>query len=82
VAQIQGGYIVNKIVKETRVFFYQEPTGFCAVTGGKRQFTQWVHCEFVVGFETIRLGHTQQVSSEHFQKVPTNSPNPNPAGHF
>jgi len=53
-----------------------------AVTGGKGQFTQWVHCEFVVGFETIRLAHTQQVSSEHFQKVPTNSPNPNPAGHF
>ena len=31
VAQIQGGYIVNKIVKETRVFFHKEPTGFCAV---------------------------------------------------
>ena len=51
-------------------------------TGGEGQFTQWVHCEFVVGFETIRLAHTQQVSSERFQKVPTNSPNPNPAGHF
>ena len=31
VAQILGGYIVNKIVKETRVFFHKEPTGFCAV---------------------------------------------------
>jgi len=53
-----------------------------AITGGEGQFTQWVHCEFFVGYETIRLAHTQQVSSERFQKVPTNSPNPNPAGHF
>ena len=53
-----------------------------AHTGGEGQFTQWVRCEFFVGFETIRPAHTQRVSSERFQKVPTNSPNPNPVGHF
>ena len=31
VAQIWSGYIVNKIVKETRVLFHKEPSGFCAV---------------------------------------------------
>ena len=30
-SQIWSGYIMNKIVKETRVFFHKEPTGFCAV---------------------------------------------------
>ena len=25
-----------------------------AHTGGKGAFTQWAHCEFIVGFETIR----------------------------
>jgi len=28
-------------------------------TGGEGQFTQWVHCEFIVGFETIHPAHTQ-----------------------
>ena len=49
-------------------------------TGGKGQYTQWVHCESIVGSETICLAHTQQVSGEHFYKVPTNSPSPNPGG--
>ena len=49
-------------------------------TGSKGQYTQWVHCEFVVGSETICPAHTQQINSGHFQKVPTNSPSPNPVG--
>jgi len=52
----------------------------CPLTGGKGQYTQWVHCEFIVGSETIRPAHTQQVNSGHFQKVPTHLPSPNPAG--
>ena len=51
-----------------------------AVTGGKGQYTQWVHCELIVGPETIRPAHTQQVNGGHFQKVPTHLPSPNPAG--
>jgi len=66
----------------TQMMAPETPATLPGFTGGEGQFTQWVHCEFVVGFETIRLAHTQQVSSERFQKVPTNSPNPNPAGHF
>ena len=27
-------------------------------TGGKGAFTQWAHCEFIVGFETIRPANT------------------------
>ena len=49
-------------------------------TGGKGQYTQWVHCEFIVGSETIRLAHTQRVNGGDFQKVPTHLPSPNPAG--
>ena len=49
-------------------------------TGGKGQYTQWVHCELIVGSETIRPAHTQRVNGEHIQKVPTHSPSPNPAG--
>ena len=51
-----------------------------ALTGGEGQYTQWVHCELIVGPETIRLAHTQQVNSGHIQKVPTHLPSPNPAG--
>ena len=68
--------VVSEVEQET--LYYNGTTN----TGGEGQFTQQVHCEFVVGFETIRPAHTQQVSREHFQKVPTNSPSPNPAGHL
>ena len=44
-------------------------------TGGKGQYTQWVHCELIVGSETICPAHTQQVSGGHFQKVPSTKPN-------
>ena len=57
-----------------------EPNADDAVTGGEGQYTQWVHCELIVGFETIRPANTQWVSGERFQKVPTNSPSPNPVG--
>ena len=40
-------------------------------TGGKGQYTQWVHCELIVGSETICLAHAQWVNSGHFQKVPS-----------
>ena len=43
-------------------------------TGGERQYTQWVHCEFIVGAETICLAHTQRVNGGHFQKVPSTKP--------
>jgi len=43
-------------------------------TGGEGQYNQWVHCEFIVGSETIRPAHTQQVSGGHFQKVPSTKP--------
>ena len=36
------------------------------LTGGKGQYTQWVHCELIVGSETICLAHTQQVNGGHF----------------
>jgi hypothetical protein len=35
-------------------------------TGGKGEFTQWVHCEFFVSPETIRPVVTQQVRGEFF----------------
>ena len=35
-------------------------------TGGEGSLTQWVHCEFVVSFETIRPVITQQVCGEFF----------------
>jgi hypothetical protein len=35
-------------------------------TGGKGKFTQWVHCEFFVNPETIRLVVTQQVCGGFF----------------
>ena len=35
------------------------------ITGGEGQYTQWVHCELIVGSETIRLAHTQRVNSGH-----------------
>ena len=50
------------------------------LTGGKGQYTQWVHCELIVGSETICLAHTQQVNGGHIQKVPTHLPSPNPGG--
>ena len=50
------------------------------LTGGKGQYTQWVHCELIVGSETIFPAHTQQANGEHFQKVPTYLSSPNPAG--
>ena len=46
----------------------------CSDTGGEGSFTQWVHCEFIVSFEAIRLVITQQVCGEFFQKVPTKVP--------
>ena len=49
-------------------------------TGGEGQYTQWVHCELIVGPETIHPAHTQRVNSEHIQKVPTHLPSPNPGG--
>ena len=30
-------------------------------TGGEGQYTQWVHCELIVGSETICLAHTVEV---------------------
>jgi hypothetical protein len=36
------------------------------LTGGKGEFTQWVHCEFLVSPETIRLVVTQQVCGGFF----------------
>ena len=50
------------------------------LTGGKGQYTHWVHCELIVGSETIRPAHTQRVNSGHIQKVPTHLPSPNPGG--
>ena len=35
-------------------------------TGGEGQYTQWVHCELIVGSETIHPAHTQWINSEHF----------------
>ena len=35
-------------------------------TGGEWTLTQWVHCEFIVNFEAIRLVVTQQVCGEFF----------------
>ena len=36
------------------------------LTGGKGVFTQQVHCEFIVGFETIRLANTHQANCGFF----------------
>jgi len=44
------------------------------VTGGEGQYTQWVHCELIVGSEIIRPAHTQQVNGGHFYKVPSTIP--------
>ena len=49
-------------------------------TGGKGSLTQGVHCEFMVGSETIRPHFTQRVHGGYFQKAPTNSPSKNPPG--
>ena len=49
-------------------------------TGGEGQYTQWIHCELIVGSETIHLAHAQRVNSGHIQKVPTHLPSPNPGG--
>ena len=38
-------------------------------TGGEGQYTQWVHCEFVVGSETICLAHTQQVNGHQQNRM-------------
>ena len=35
-------------------------------TGGKGAFTQWAHCEFIVGFETICLANTHQANGGFF----------------
>ena len=35
------------------------------LTGGKGQYTQWVHCELIVGSETIYPAHTQRVNGGH-----------------
>ena len=35
-------------------------------TGGKGAYTQWVHCEFFEGFETIHPAQTQWVSGGFF----------------
>ena len=48
-------------------------------TGSKGQYTQWVHCELIVGPKIIRPAHTQQVNSGHIQKVPTNLPSEIPS---
>jgi hypothetical protein len=40
--------------------------GVTACTGGKGEFTQWVHCEFFVSPETIHLVVTQQVYGGFF----------------
>ena len=49
-------------------------------TGGEGQYTQWVHCELIMGSETICPAHTQQVNGGHLQKVPTHLPSLNPVG--
>ena len=43
-------------------------------TGGKGSITQWVHAEYMVGSETIRLTFTQWVRGGYFSKVPTKVP--------
>ena len=35
-------------------------------TGGEGSLTQWVHCEFIVGFEAIHPVITQWVCGEFF----------------
>ena len=49
-------------------------------TGGKGSLTRQVHCEFMVGSETIRPHFTQWVHAGFFLKVPTNLPPKNPPG--
>ena len=51
-----------------------------AYTGGKGSLTWKVHCEFMVGSETIHPHFTQWVHAEFFLKVPTNLPPKNPPG--
>ena len=34
------------------------PDSIQTLTGGKGQYTQWVHCELIVGSETICPAHT------------------------
>ena len=48
-------------------------------TGGEGQYTQWVHCELIVGSETICPAHIQRVNSGHIWKVPTNLPSEIPS---
>ena len=71
---VWGKSLVLQDVEKTSVVDMVEDTG------GKGQYTQWVHCELIVGSETICLAHTQRVNSGHIQKVPTHLPSPNPAG--
>ena len=61
-------------------FMKQLTMSVVLITGGKGQYTQWVHCELIVGPETIRPAHTQRINGGHFQKVPTHLPSPNPGG--
>ena len=55
-------------------------TGNTAITGGEGSITQWVHAEYIVGFETIRSHFTQWVHGGYFLKVPINSLPICPAG--
>ena len=58
----------------SRWAFGMYPILTTSTTGGEGQYTWWVHCELIVGFETIHLTNTQQVSGGHFQKVPSTKP--------
>ena len=64
-ARIDGALMPRALVACKRianVIFFSE---LQEDTGGKGQYTQWVHCELIVGSETIRPVHTQQVNSGH-----------------
>jgi len=53
---------------------------FTADTGGKGSLTWQVHCEFMVGSETICSHFTQWIHAGFFSKVPSNLPPKNPPG--
>ena len=71
--------LISLLFPKPRVL-QSDALGEFPLTGGKGQYTQWVHCELIVGPETIHPAHTQRVNSGHIQKVPTHLPSPNPAG--
>jgi len=54
--------------------------GILVLTGGKGSLTWQVHCEFIVGSETIHPHFTQWVHAGFFSKVPSNLPPKNPPG--